>query len=891
MMKCIAGSAAAGLARSGRLLRIVLCVIVCSIAAGGLVTGCVRPKEIPRVVPAEGLVLPAVSALAWLGTEDSPGGPRFVSVSEDGIVREWEALSGRLLSSRRLAESDGIAHDGTGGNSHDVPNNSTSDTPADVLFDTSELQRKFPVRSPDGTKDISPSDDGAICLSDAASGKELARYYAFSFDEWISIVPEGFYNGSFRGSSFLEVIAGKRRYGLLQLSGALFRPDLFSALVRGEKAETQVSLESLFTDGEEPPLVSFPGEGRNGEPKIKVKITGQKGGVGWIALYRRTAGSTGAEEISAGLFDAETAARKYSENGNPCYEIDLDADSWGGTNSGGTNSVGVSAFNKSNTVESGRRWLDFPAKDQNPPEEGGDLSQAREPSPSPHPVLRALLAAGDAAWARENAEALENSLLLQREGALYSAVDVKSLYGGEFTRTGFVQSLGALCAGSDKGDVLFLYIRGAGSADARGDLLIGPAEQGASGGEISGDDILKAVLNVSANPVIILDTVYSIPKVKMETALLRFRQKLGPRAMFASFLAGASWTGGEGDPVVRSVIEGLGPDLSGGRFIGGSGFFARAGGTLAGQGISPLVFNPLEDFRIADVFINSGELKFQTMASGMLKIDQVDKNPVPLAFGETMIRRLSAGSYIIDMVYRNGYRETRMVELRKNDSAWVIFNYTPPLLTGDFIAGNFPRGLPSLGINLRELDPANYGKIDREAMEGMGMAPYYVAFLSGEKFYKEGNYDKAIAEYSRAISLKADYAEAYVSRGNARRKKGEVDRAIEDYTRALSFKSDYAEVYNYRGFMYAQKGDLSRAIEDYTQAIRRRADYGDAYFNRAYAYGQQGNWDKAAADYTQLLKLEPSNAVAYGERGKAFDAMGEKEKAAADYAAAGKLKR
>ena len=49
----------------------------------------------------------------------------------------------------------------------------------------------------------------------------------------------------------------------------------------------------------------------------------------------------------------------------------------------------------------------------------------------------------------------------------------------------------------------------------------------------------------------------------------------------------------------------------------------------------------------------------------------------------------------------------------------------------------------------------------------------------------------AIRDYSKAIRLKPDYANAYVARGNAYSSKDEVDRAIADYTKALELKPNY----------------------------------------------------------------------------------------------------
>ena len=377
--------------------------------------------------------------------------------------------------------------------------------------------------------------------------------------------------------------------------------------------------------------------------------------------------------------------------------------------------------------------------------------------------------------------------------------------------------------------------------------------------------------------MLLLDLTSDDSNDRTETALKRLRQRLGPRAMLAGHSA-------EGLSIASPVISGLASG-HGRSYTSAGDLLTYAAAALSEQGKTFLAFHPQRDFPLADPFMSAGELKFQTMTAGMLKIDQIDTDPVSLVFGVTITRTLAQGNYIIDMVYRNGYRETRFVDLKANDSQWIIFTYTPALLNGSSIGA-----LPLGGINISELNPANYQKINREAMEGMGMAPYYVAYLAGEKYYKEGNYSEAIAEYNRAVSLSPDYAEAYISRGNAQRRNGNYDRAIEDYSRALRLNNSYADVYNYRGFAYTQKGDYIRAIADYTQAIRVRADYTDAFFNRAYAYGKQGNWDGAIADYTQVINLEPSNSVAYNERGHAWKGKGENERAEADYGAAERLK-
>ena len=62
----------------------------------------------------------------------------------------------------------------------------------------------------------------------------------------------------------------------------------------------------------------------------------------------------------------------------------------------------------------------------------------------------------------------------------------------------------------------------------------------------------------------------------------------------------------------------------------------------------------------------------------------------------------------------------------------------------------------------------------------------------------KGDYDNAIANYTKAIEQKPNYAEAYFKRGRAYWMKNDYDSAITDYTKAIEQKPDYAEAYSDR---------------------------------------------------------------------------------------------
>jgi|GEM_PF-3805091 len=159
----------------------------------------------------------------------------------------------------------------------------------------------------------------------------------------------------------------------------------------------------------------------------------------------------------------------------------------------------------------------------------------------------------------------------------------------------------------------------------------------------------------------------------------------------------------------------------------------------------------------------------------------------------------------------------------------------------------------------------------------------------GIAWVDKGEYDKAIEDFSRAVELKPDLAQAYYNRGNAWANKGEYDRAIEDYTKAIELKPDYAAAYNNRGFARAEMGDLNGAIADYTKAVELNPQDARAYNNRGNAKYYKGDLDGAIEDLTKAIKLKPDYARAYLKRGDAFYRKGDIENAIKDYSRAREL--
>ncbi len=61
---------------------------------------------------------------------------------------------------------------------------------------------------------------------------------------------------------------------------------------------------------------------------------------------------------------------------------------------------------------------------------------------------------------------------------------------------------------------------------------------------------------------------------------------------------------------------------------------------------------------------------------------------------------------------------------------------------------------------------------------------------------------------------------SYYNRGLAYEQKAEYDRAIADYSSAIRLNPDFADAYNSRGSAYGHKQDFDKAIADFIVAIR-----------------------------------------------------------------------
>jgi protein O-mannosyl-transferase len=146
-----------------------------------------------------------------------------------------------------------------------------------------------------------------------------------------------------------------------------------------------------------------------------------------------------------------------------------------------------------------------------------------------------------------------------------------------------------------------------------------------------------------------------------------------------------------------------------------------------------------------------------------------------------------------------------------------------------------------------------------------------------------GEPDRAIADYTKALSLDPALSRARLNRGIAYNGQGQRDLAIEDFSEVIRQDPGIAEAYGGRGLVFAESGDLDRAMGDYSTAIRLDPAYHRAYYNRGLVFLKRRQLPEAREDFSAAINLHPGSFEAYNNRGLVLVQLGELDRAVEDY--------
>jgi tetratricopeptide (TPR) repeat protein len=91
------------------------------------------------------------------------------------------------------------------------------------------------------------------------------------------------------------------------------------------------------------------------------------------------------------------------------------------------------------------------------------------------------------------------------------------------------------------------------------------------------------------------------------------------------------------------------------------------------------------------------------------------------------------------------------------------------------------------------------------------------------------------------------------------------DLALSDYSKAIEINPNYANAYNNRGNLYSELQKYDLALSDYSKAIEINPNLAQAYLGRGGLYAILGQPEKVKIDLQQaaILFLQQNNMAAY----------------------------
>ena len=102
-------------------------------------------------------------------------------------------------------------------------------------------------------------------------------------------------------------------------------------------------------------------------------------------------------------------------------------------------------------------------------------------------------------------------------------------------------------------------------------------------------------------------------------------------------------------------------------------------------------------------------------------------------------------------------------------------------------------------------------------------------YTSGLEQYNKQNYTEAINEYTKAIEINPDFAEAFFQRGCAKHNAEDYKGAIEDFNTSINLQPKNELFYKQRASTKTMLKDYNGAISDCDEAISIKYDYDKAY--------------------------------------------------------------
>lgn len=132
----------------------------------------------------------------------------------------------------------------------------------------------------------------------------------------------------------------------------------------------------------------------------------------------------------------------------------------------------------------------------------------------------------------------------------------------------------------------------------------------------------------------------------------------------------------------------------------------------------------------------------------------------------------------------------------------------------------------------------------------------------GDVYGRQGDKQRALQEFQKAIELKPNYGDAYHNLANTYRELGQFDKALENYQKAASYNPNLWQSYQNIAALYFQAKQYDKAQEFIQKAIEINPKNINLRVNLAIVFLMMGNKEKAKEIFSLILSVDPQNQLA-----------------------------
>jgi tetratricopeptide (TPR) repeat protein len=163
---------------------------------------------------------------------------------------------------------------------------------------------------------------------------------------------------------------------------------------------------------------------------------------------------------------------------------------------------------------------------------------------------------------------------------------------------------------------------------------------------------------------------------------------------------------------------------------------------------------------------------------------------------------------------------------------------------------NFEKAMVDLNKAI-SLDPNN-----NEALSNRGVVNYNL-----------GNYKESILDFNSSLKLKKSNVDALIGRANAYSQLHQFDLALPDYDEYMKYKTDDSKAYVWRGIAKINLNKQEEALVDFEKCLSINPNDDEAFYWKGLSFYNKKEYSTALPLLDKSIAMNPKRAEVYGWRG------------------------